>query len=191
MLKYRNLCKFYRFYSCFSVCDDEDCVTLSGVTEESIPQVYPDPIFDTSQDTENSLLFSWQPITIEKCQEFQAPLGYFFYTLTGVGQCQDFNTSGSLNISETMLSFENLRENCVFDFYLYVTNNLGEFDETVFMKVTKNTYNYILFTGEFISGVLLLFVISSLILMKMLFNARKRIYLFTLNQYNPLPEDAK
>ena len=66
-----------------------------------------------------------------------------------------------------------------------------EFDETVFMKVTKNTYNYVLFTGEFISGVLLLFVILSLILMKMLFNARKRVYLFTLNQYNPLPEDAK
>ena len=164
---------------------------LIGDTEESIPQIDPEPVFDTSQDTETSLLFSWKPITKDECRRFHAPLKYFFYNLTGLGPCQYFTASGSLNISTTSVHFENLGKNCKFEFYLFVTNDVGEYDKAVFMKITKNTNNYILITGEIISAVLLVLVILSLIILKMLSNARKRIYLYTLNQYNPLPGDAK
>ena len=89
---------------------------------------------------------------------------------SGLGDCT--NVEGSLNITTRNIYFENLQPNCFYDFFLYMSNDIKEYDEDVFLKISKNTFNYLIITGELVTGAAVLFVILVFIFVKICCSAK-------------------
>ena len=45
----------------------------------------------------------------------------------------------NISLADTQINIGGLREDSTYDFYLFVTNTDGEFDEDIFMKIQKKT----------------------------------------------------
>ena len=69
--------------SVLSADDLLSSMSVTGLTEESIPQVRPSPVPDYSLDTSDSLLFQWTVPKLLQCAGYQARLGYLFFKLIG------------------------------------------------------------------------------------------------------------
>ena len=52
---------------------------------------------------------------------------------------KDYLREENISISDTEVNIGGLRADSTYDFYLFVTNLEGEFDEDVFMKIQKKT----------------------------------------------------
>merc|ERR1719233_1990681 len=111
------------------------------VTEESIPQVCPTPVTDYSRDNCSSLTFRWTLPNISQCSLYRSRLGYLFYKLLGEDNTNHHEDmkEDNISIADTEITITGLKADTEYEFYLFVTNTMGEFDEDMFMKKEKKT----------------------------------------------------
>merc|ERR1719233_1102561 len=110
------------------------------VTEESIPQVCPTPVTDYSRDNCSSLTFRWTLPNISKCSLYRSRLGYLFYKLLGPDNTNHEDMKeDNISIADTEITIIGLKADTEYEFLLFVTNTMGEFDEDMFMKIEKKT----------------------------------------------------
>ena len=67
-----------------------------------------------------------------------------------------------------------------------MSNDIGEYDQDVFLKISKNTFNYFIITGEIVTGIALLFVILVFIFVKLCFSTKHKAEKHKFYQYNKI-----
>jgi len=124
-----------------STGDQGHGVSVMTVTEESIPQVCPTPVTDFSRDNCSSLTFRWTLPNISQCSLYRSRLGYLFYKLLGEDNTNNHEDmkEDNISIADTEITITGLKADTEYEFYLFFTNTMGEFDEDMFMKIEKKT----------------------------------------------------
>ena len=120
-----------------------ETASITGSTDWSIPVVRAkhSSVDYSYKNTATSLWFNWSPPSSKsKCSLYRSKLGSFVYVVKGLSAWNtDFVYEDFVDISESLVQVSGLKPHSDYIFFLYISNDAGEYDEDVYLKLEGRT----------------------------------------------------
>ena len=120
-----------------------ETVSITGSTHWSIPiaKAKISSLDYTFKNTAHTLWFNWSPPSPKtECSLYRSQLGSYVYIVRGVSDWnRDYVFEDSVKITESLVNVTGLQPYSHYIFMLYISNEAGEYDEDVYLKLEGRT----------------------------------------------------